>query len=140
MVPLYTDPVRVARINDEIPQYRESKRANIACKKAIENLLAEQFDGMWLHGDCAKELCDEFGTDRVGWVLASTVQHFSWDGRFRHHNKLWADEFLIPTDPDDQTTDYCVNYHPEIVNGLIDQYREYVQTLEEENEHDIELC
>ena len=46
MVPLYTDPVRVARINDEIPQYRESKRANIACKKAIENLLAERFDGM----------------------------------------------------------------------------------------------
>ena len=36
MVPLYTDPVRVARINNEIPQYRESKRANIACKKAIE--------------------------------------------------------------------------------------------------------
>ena len=54
MVPLYTDPVRVARINDEIPQYRESKRANIACKKAIENLLAERFDGMRLHGDCAK--------------------------------------------------------------------------------------
>ena len=26
MVPLYTDPVRVARINDEIPQYRESTR------------------------------------------------------------------------------------------------------------------
>ena len=37
MVPLYIDPVRVARINDEIPQYHESKRANIACKKAIEN-------------------------------------------------------------------------------------------------------
>lgn len=140
MVPLYTDPVRVARMNDEIPQYRESKRANIACKKAIENLLAERFDGMRLHGNCAKELCDEFGVDRVGWVLASTVQHFSWYGRFRHHNKLWADEFLIPTDPDDRTTDYCVNYHPEIVNGLIDQYREYVQTLDEENEHDIELC
>ena len=58
MVPLYTDPVRVARINDEIPQYRESKRANIACKKAIENLLAERFDGMRLHGGCAKELCE----------------------------------------------------------------------------------
>ena len=50
MVPLYTDPVRVARVNNEIPQYRESKRANIACKKAIENLLAERFDGMRLHG------------------------------------------------------------------------------------------
>ena len=44
MVPIYTDPVRVARVNNEIPQYRESKRANIACKKAIENLLAERFD------------------------------------------------------------------------------------------------
>ena len=50
MVPLYTDPVRVARMNDEIPQYRESKRANIACKKAIENLLAERFDGMRFMG------------------------------------------------------------------------------------------
>lgn len=137
MAELYTESIRVARGRDEIPQYRESKRANIACKKAIENLLAERFDGMRLHGDCAKELCDEFGADRVGWVLASTVQHLSWDGRFRPHNKLWAENFAIP---DEVTTDYCVNSHPEIVNGLIDQYREYVQTLEEENEHDIELC
>ena len=65
MVPLYTDPVRVARINDEIPQYRESKRANIACKKAIENILAERFDGMRLHGDCAKELIVSAGFSRV---------------------------------------------------------------------------
>ena len=124
MVPLYTDPVRVARINDEIPQYRESKRANIACKKAIENLLAERFDGLRLHGDCAKELCDEFGADRVGWVLACTVQHFSWDGRFRHQNKLWADEFLIPTDPDDRTTDYTYNSYHSMIYGKIRRYFE----------------
>ena len=41
------------------------------------------------------ELCDEYGVDRVGWVLANTVQNHPWDGRFRHYNKTWAQEYPI---------------------------------------------
>lgn len=128
--PLYTYPLRIAREQNEVDIYTENKEENIACKNGIEWMLRTNFDGMHLHGECAKELCDKYGMDRVAWVLANTVQHQTWDGRFRPHTREWADKFLIPTAAEDMTTDYCVSSHPEIVNGLIDQYRSYVQSVD----------
>ena len=128
--PLYTYPRRVAREENEMDAYTESRDENIACKNGIEWMICTNFDGMHLHGDCAKELCGKYGMDRVGWVLANTVQHHTWDGRFRPHTQEWADKFPIPTAAEDMTTDYCVGSHPEIVNGLIDQYRSYVLTVD----------
>ena len=135
MSELYTQSLRTAKAMSELDLYRESKRANIACKNGIERMISEKFDGQYLHDDCIRELCDEYGVSRVGWVLANTVQNHSWDGRFRHYNKTWAAEFPIPTDPEDRTYEYSINSHPEIVNGLIDQYRAFVQEVNED--HDI---
>ncbi|MEE1356883.1 MAG: DUF3849 domain-containing protein, partial [Clostridia bacterium] len=73
--PLYTYPKRVAREENEMDAYAESRDENIACKNGIEWMIRTNFDGMHLHGDCAKELCEKYGMDRVGWVLANTVQH-----------------------------------------------------------------
>lgn len=128
--PLFTYPLRVAKEIDELDAYKESKAENVACKNGIEWMLRTNFDGSHLHGDCAKELCEKYGMDRVGWVLANTVQHYSWDGRYRPTTKEWADHFPIPTAAEDMTTDYCVGSHPEIVNGLINQYRTYVQSVD----------
>ena len=49
--------------------------------------------------------------------------------------------FPIPTAAEDMTTDYCVGSHPELVNGMIDQYRQYVQPLgqEEQDNNGFEL-
>lgn len=126
--PLYTYPLRIAKKQNEVDIYAENKEANIACKNGIEWMIRTNFDGMHLNDGCAKELCEKYGMDRVGWVLANTVQHYSWDGRFRPHTREWADKFPIPTAMEDITTDYCVGSHPEIVNGLINQYRSYVQS------------
>lgn len=128
--PLFTESLRVAKFLDAVTDYSESKRENIVCKNAIEVALRERFNGFTLDDDCARDLCEQFGVERVGWVLANTIQHKTWDGRFREHNKQWAEKYTIPTDPEDYTTDYCVNSHSEIVNGLIDQYHSYVQNLD----------
>lgn len=128
--PLYTYPLRVAIQLHELNNYRESKRENIACRKDIETMLRTNFDGCSLYGGCAKEICEKYGTERVGWVLANTVQHYTWDGRFRQTTKDWADKFPIPTAAEDMTTDYCVRTHPEILNGFINQYRKYVQSMD----------
>ena len=83
--------------------------------------------------------CDEYGVDRVGWVLANTVQNHPWDGRFRHYNKTWAQEYPIPNEPEDCTYEYSVNSHPEIVNGLIDQFRAFTQEQNESNGFGMQL-
>ena len=132
--PLYTHPLRVARYENEIEAYRESRKENIACKNGIEWMIRTHFDGLRLHGECVKELCEKYGMDRVGWVLANTVQHQTWDGRFRPHTQAWASTFPIPTAAEDMTTDYCVGSHPEIVNGLIDQYRQYIRQLQQDGQ------
>ena len=127
--PLYTYPLRIAKDQNEIDLFMESKFDNVACKNAIEWQLYANFDGANLNEGCAKELCEKYGMDRVGWVLANTVQQSS-DGRFRPHTKEWADKFLIPSSAEDMPTDFRVDSHPEIVNGLIDQYRTYVQSVD----------
>ena len=122
--PLYRYPLRQAAANDEVKAWRESHRENIRCRDAMDISIRHHFDGMHLY-DCAEELCDEFGADRVAWVLASTIQHADWDGRYRPNNREWAAKYAIPTDPEDKTSDFCLTTHPEIVNGFVNQYRQY---------------
>ena len=115
--PLYRYPLRQAAANDEVKAWRESHRENIRCRDAMDISIRHHFDGLHLAA-CAEELCDEFGADRVAWVLASTIQHADWDGRYRPNNREWAAKYAIPTDPEDTTSDFCLTTHPEIVNGL----------------------
>ena len=122
--PLYRYPLRQAAANDEVKAWRESHRENIRCRDAMDISIRHHFDGMHLD-DCAEELCDEFGADRVAWILASTIQHADWDGRYRPNNREWAAKYAIPTDPEDKTSDFCLTTHPEIVNGFANQYRQY---------------
>lgn len=126
---LYRCSYRNAVRNNETDIWRLSYLANIECKIGIDRMLSDRFDGHFLHGNCAEDLCLEYGIDRVGWVLADTVQHASWDARYRPDTREWAESFRIPTDAEDHTSDYCLRSHPEIVNGLCGEYREYVNTL-----------
>ena len=66
MPDLYTQSIRMAKAMGELDLYRESKRANIICKNGIERMISDRFDGQSLYDDCIRELCDEYGVDRVG--------------------------------------------------------------------------
>jgi len=127
--PLYTDSLRTAKENNEVDEWRSSLKANKECRDAIDQMLRERFDGMYLDKSCAKDLCCEYGIDRVGWILANTIQHKDWDARFRPQNREWAGAFPIPTAPEDHAGDYVSNSHSEILNGLTNQYRGYLQAL-----------
>ena len=63
-------------------------------------------------------------------VLANTVQHKDWDGRFSRENKAWAAAFLI--EPDvvmgmDRRVQFIVNSHPAVLDGFIRMAREAAQ-------------
>lgn len=121
---LYINSLSNARRENEVTQWRESLKENIRCKKAIEKALSDGFDGMHLCGGIVERLVDDYGTDRLTWVLANTVKEHSDDGRFRPENKGWANEICVPKDC--HNYEFAVNSHPEIVNGLITDYRRYL--------------
>lgn len=125
-VPLYPHTASYAQEHFELEQYRASRKANVACKEAIEGAVREHFDGIHLSHDAAKEVIDAYGIDRVALVLANTVQLQDWDGRYSRRNKEWA--ATIPSfDSDTVRRDYALSSHPAVLDGFIDLVREEQQ-------------
>ncbi|WP_440555658.1 DUF3849 domain-containing protein, partial [Vescimonas sp.] len=88
---LYPYSAKEARERNELSLWRESHRANIACREAIEDAIRRSFDGMHLDKDCITPVLDEYGYKRTAWVLANTLHELKWDGRFSPANKQWAE-------------------------------------------------
>ena len=89
---LYPYSAAEARERNELSLWRESHKANIACRNAIEDAIRQNFDGMNLQTDCLKAVLDEYGYKRTAWVLANTLHELKWDGRFSYANKHWAEK------------------------------------------------
>lgn len=56
---LYPYSAKEARERNELSLWRESHRANIACREAIEDTIRRSFDGMYLDKDCITPVLDE---------------------------------------------------------------------------------
>ena len=97
----------------------------VECKNAIEQAIAEKFDGYTLPRDTAESVIRQYGKERVELVLANTITHLSQDGRFSPNNKEWAKK-LVPS-ADWQTRDYIVTSHPAVLDGFTNQARRYIE-------------
>ena len=93
--PVYKETAEYAINNGEIDLYRRSMRANVECRMAIEDAIADGYDGLRLDTSSVKDIIKQFGTERVEYVLANTVQQKDWDGRFSLGNKAWAKEISV---------------------------------------------
>jgi len=122
--PLYTHTATFARFNDELPQYRESLKANIACKEAIEKAINDNYYDWRLNTQFAEKLvAAQFPVERIRYVLAATVQQKSWDGRISDANKAWAD--TIPVADEENRLRYVVDQcHSGLTNLFINRFRE----------------
>jgi len=125
---LYPYSREEAKRNNELELWRESYRANVACKKAIEEAIRQSFDGMHLNADCAEGVIAAYGFKRVNFVLANTLRELSGDGRFSQFNKEWSKQTYIPPDKDHKS-DFIVGSHPAVLDGFINQYRRAYQAL-----------
>ena len=104
--PVYPYPLDYAVENGEQEQYRLSRKANIACKEAIEQAIAEHYADNCLDTAAAvRQVADAFGYDRMLYVLAVTVQHKNWDGRISNSNKEWAASIPVFEDKTDGSAD-----------------------------------
>lgn len=130
--PFYPHSFAEAKRNDEQERYVLSHQANIECKKAIENIIKDNYDGYRLGKDLAKAVIDEFGFDRVKYVLANTVQHFDYDGRISRDNKAWATETFIAPDivgSSDRNNNLVITSHAGLVDLFVNQYRKEYKAL-----------
>ena len=115
---------------EELERLREEYRANNACVKAIEEAISQGFDGAYLDKDCARKVVEEFGSQRVGRVLAVTVQDLSWDGRFSRRALEWANAQNIT--PKDRERINKITSHPAVLDGFVGQYLKVAQEMSQE--------
>ena len=125
---LYPYSAKEARERNELSLWRESHRANIACREAIEDTIRRSFDGMHLDKDCITPVLEEYGYKRTAWVLANTLHELKWDGRFSPANKQWAERRYIPQD-ERHNAEITVRSHPAVLDGFVSLYRKAVQAL-----------
>ena len=125
---LYPYSAKEARERNELSLWRESHRANIACREAIEDAIRQNFDGMHLDKDCTSLVLEKYGYKRTAWVLANTLHELKWDGRFSPANKQWAERRYIPQD-ERHNAEITVRSHPAVLDGFVSFYRKAVQAL-----------
>ena len=126
-VPVYRYPASYARENNEMDAYRASRKACIACKEAIEKAVIDNYRDNTLSPAAAKQVVETFGFERTMYILAVTIRHKDWDGRFSKSNKEWAQTQPVFEDLNgawDSTGAYVVDKcHPGLINLFIDQVR-----------------
>ena len=122
--PVYPYPAEYARDNGELEKYRLSRKANIACKEAIEQAIGDHYADNCLDSAAAvRQVVDAFGYDRTLYVLAVTVQHKNWDGRISNSNKAWAATVPVFEDKTDGSADQNVFFVVEKAHpGLTDLF------------------
>lgn len=133
---LYIYPASYAHEHGEREQYRASYKANIACKEAIEQAIADHYRDNRLDTDAVHQVLEQFGYDRMFYVLANTVRQKDWDGRISRDNKAWAKTIPVYEDKDTFGSDRNVYFvidrsHPGLTDLFLTQARkEYAITQE----------
>ena len=121
-LPVYPYPADHAREQGELDVYRASFRANVSCKDAIEAAIRDNYHDNRLDTAAVGQVAEQFGQERMLYVLAATVRHFDYDGRISRDNKRWANTIPVYENKDgmggDRTTQFVVCSHP----GLTDLF------------------
>lgn len=118
---LYRYSLDNARHCGEVPQWRESHAANIECRKAIEEAIANGYKDNKLKSGCAKAIIDQYGFDRTNFILRCTLKLSRNDGRYSDENRAWSVNMRMSDS--NIKGDYKLNSHPSLVEGFINQAR-----------------
>ena len=112
-------------------------RLNSECKQAIHEAIADNYDGMYLGDGAVDQVVRQYGMERVGYILANTLHHKSYDGRFSHGNKEWAEQVRTPEHNADRMifrTDWVVDSHPAILDGFVTMFRKELDAQKEQEQ------
>ena len=131
--PIYFHSATYAHEHGELDQYRASHKANIACKEAIEQAIADNYRDNRLGSACVQQVLQQFDYGRIFYVLANTVRQKDYDGRISRDNKAWAK--TIPMPEDSATSQQCADLVVDRVNpGLVDLFTRQARKSVQEKE------
>lgn len=121
--PVYRYPFEYAQEHGELEEYRLSRRINMSCKIAMEEAINGHYRDNSLNTKAAvQQVVDIYGYERVLYILALTIKHKDWDGRFSAANKQWAQAQPVFEDTSgswDRNVDLVIDQtHP----GLVDMF------------------
>ena len=127
-LPVYPYSAGHARERGELNEYRASLRANVSCKEAIEAAIREHYRDNRLDAGAVGQVAEQFGQERMLYVLAATVRHFDYDGRISQDNKRWANTIPAYQNGDgmdsDRTAQFVVSSHPGLTDLFLTQARQ----------------
>lgn len=126
-LPVYPYPADHAREQGELDAYRASFRANVSCKDAIEAAIRDNYHDNRLDAAAVGQVAEQFGQERMLYILAATVRHFDYDGRISQDNKHWANTIPAYQNGDgmdsDRTAQFVVSSHPGLTDLFLTQAR-----------------
>lgn len=126
-LPVYPYHADHARENGELEAYRASFRANVSCKEAIEAAIRDNYHDNRLDAAAVGQVAEQFGQERMLYVLAATVRHFDYDGRISQDNKRWANTIPAYQNGDgvdsDRSVQFVVGSHPGLTDLFLTQAR-----------------
>ena len=130
----YPHSAAYAREHGEMAQYNLSYQANSACKEAIEQTISAHYAENRLDTEAAvKDVLEKFGTERVQFILANTIQRKNYDGRISQDNKAWAK--TIPMLEDSGASRHCAYLVVDQVNpGLTDLFTRQFRKVAQEQQ------
>lgn len=121
-IPVYPYSCDYAKAHGQFDQYQKSHKANVDCKDAIEAAIRRHYRDNRLDGQAVTEVVQQFGVNRIGFVLANTLHDKSWDGRISTANKVWAKGICLARDSgwnNNRAREYAIGQaHP----GLLDVF------------------
>lgn len=136
-LPVYPHTLAHAMEDGAVDEYLDSRKLNMDCKRGIEKAIADNFDGMHLKEESIKPVIEEFGQERVAFILANTIQELSYDGRFSRERKMWAESISIEENIShgmNMNQDYVLSSHPAVLDGFVGLFMEAVQKQEKQKE------
>ena len=100
----------------------------MSCKEAIEAAIREHYRDNRLDAGAVGQVAEQFGQERMLYVLAATVRHFDYDGRISQDNKRWANTIPAYQNGDgmdsDRTAQFVVSSHPGLTDLFLTQARQ----------------
>ena len=120
-IPVYTGSLESAFPKGEKALYAESHKLNVECGAAIDKAISESKRDPHSYDlkAAARAVIDEYGADRVKWVVASNVQEQNFNGRYSSQSQAWAQSFDIPEKPD-----YRLDTPRVLIEGFIKNLRD----------------
>ena len=124
---IYRHDYGYAQEHNQLKAYTASAQANEACRIAIESAIAEHHQDSRLSKAAVEQVVDQYGYDRLFYILAITIQAKESDGRISARNKAWAQTIPVVDEPGNYK--YIIERtHIAIVNLFLDQARKMADT------------